>query len=179
MNTVRIRNDRLHFHRVARINYTSYDVQRKQDRITPRLHPDFMKLAPRAALDSLDEDDFSMTSPYQFGRTLKIGHVQAKLAGNDQWQRVDFLFVRWFQLEQPGSWLKKHPPGLSFVHQSEAAPFGFVDPQDVIRTVHLQQAFAHGQTDECLEGESMAKREVQTVVDKDGEWEDWEMYYVG
>ena len=52
---------------------------------------------------------------------------------------MEFLFVRWFSLDtedsERGGWKAKKLHQIGFV-EGDAA-FGFVDPSDVIRAIHL------------------------------------------
>ncbi|KAI0076042.1 hypothetical protein K474DRAFT_1708449 [Panus rudis PR-1116 ss-1] len=57
---------------------------------------------------------------------------------------------------------------IGFIPESDPEAFGFVDPDDVIRAVHLIPAFALGRTDTLLKGNSVAR-----VGGKD-----WKYFYV-
>ena len=83
---------------------------------------------------------------------------------------MDFLFVQWFGLDKDdiGGWKTKKLHQISFLEGEEA--FGFVNPADVIRTVHLIPQFSQGHTSDHL-GPSFA----QSALEKD---EDWVRYYV-
>ncbi|KAI0308476.1 hypothetical protein OF83DRAFT_1160671 [Amylostereum chailletii] len=60
--------------------------------------------------------------------------------------------------------------GVQFVPADEPAPFGFIDPDQIIRAAYLEPAFAYGQNDLRL-GPSVARQDKE-------EDKDWEMYYV-
>jgi hypothetical protein len=83
---------------------------------------------------------------------------------------MEFLFVRWFGLdtEEVGGWETKKLHQIGFADGDEA--FGFVDPADVVRAVHLIPRFSEGRTKDLL-GPSFARSDQE----KD---EDWVRYYV-
>ncbi|KAJ2975353.1 hypothetical protein NUW54_g11744 [Trametes sanguinea] len=62
--SLRIRHNRLYMHRRMLVNYTSYDMRRDQDTISPRCHPDVMLLA---------EPD--SPHPYMYARVLGMFHA--------------------------------------------------------------------------------------------------------
>ncbi|KAF9006278.1 hypothetical protein BDZ89DRAFT_966089, partial [Hymenopellis radicata] len=69
---VSIDKDMMYFHKVLRLNYTSYDRRRQQDIINPSTKADIMMLA-----DPADQK----THPYYYARVLSIFHVRACHAG--------------------------------------------------------------------------------------------------
>ena len=83
---------------------------------------------------------------------------------------MEFLFVQWFGLDNDkiGGWKSKKLHQISFI-QGDAA-FGFVDPTDIIRAIHLIPRFSEGRTKDLL-GPSFAR----SVLEKD---EDWVQYCV-
>ncbi|KAI0264767.1 hypothetical protein BC834DRAFT_970691 [Gloeopeniophorella convolvens] len=162
-------NDRIFKHKVLRINYTSYDVRRQQDSINPRTHADIMVLSP--------EDITNRTNPkhpYWYARVLGIFHavVQHRQADGtvSPPRAIDFLWVRWFGINNdcPGGWSRKRLHRLSFIPGDEPGAFGFLDPEQVIRAVHLIPVFALGRTSERLR-ELLVRR-------PEDKGEDWECY---
>lgn len=92
--------------------------------------------------------------------------------------RMDVLFVRWFRrdVNYPSGWSEKRLHRLQFFDQENPSDaFGFLDPDLVVRGVHLIPAFAfyRTQTDELL-GPSRARR----MQDGDDPDKDWKYYYV-
>lgn len=164
----------MYIHKIARINYTTYDMRRAQDAVNPRTHSDIMMLAP----DSEDSGH-----PYLYARVLGIFHVNAYLApahyGTDSQaqdpepQLVQVLWVRWFELDNsaPGGFLTRRPYRVRFVDANDGA-FDFISPDRVLRGVHLIPAFAHGRSDATLRGPSLVRPE-------DDDDEDWNFHYVG
>ncbi|KAK0496704.1 hypothetical protein EDD18DRAFT_1073881, partial [Armillaria luteobubalina] len=160
--------ERMYQHKVLRINYTSYDVRREQDIINPRTGSDVVMLAP---------EDMRDAHPYWYARVVGIYHVlihdkhDVNTAATPK--QIDFLWVRWYGIDdsyQSGFGAKRlHHVG--FLNAKEPGAFGFIDPNDVLRAVHLLPTFVCGTTDEFLEGPSIARR-----LDEDDE--DYERYYV-
>ena len=149
-----------------RVNYTTYDMRRDQDSLNPRTQADVMLLA--------HEDLTARNShPYWYARIIGLFHVYVTCAGDSRGeQRIDFLWVRWLGRDiSHKSGFKAHRlPRVGFVPETDPEAFGFLDPQDVLRAVHLIPAFAHGLTSELL-GPSIARRRNECD-------EDWEYYYV-
>jgi hypothetical protein len=128
----------------------------------------------------LSREDREDKHPFWYARVIKICHIfvrdsgsenQAKYAPREP-QRVDVLWVRWFRLDTDaqGGWSKKHLHGIFFIPWDEPAAFGFLDPAQVIRGIHLIPNFPRGQTDARLPL-SIAR----LVEDKH---EDWDSYYI-
>jgi hypothetical protein len=173
-NDILIQDNKIHIHRTLRVNYTSYDVRRQQDVINPSSHPDVMVLSCE------DGEDIH---PFWYARVIKIFHLlvcRRPPAGDTptepephcQWQRMDVLWVRWFGLDTDarGGWSKKRLHGVSFIPWDEPGAFGFLDPAQVIRGVHLIPNFLRGRTDSRLPP-SIARPAA------DGH-KDWDCFYV-
>ncbi|KAF8888955.1 hypothetical protein CPB84DRAFT_1620607, partial [Gymnopilus junonius] len=166
-NCLHIIGNKLYDHGTLRINYTTYDMCRSQDSINPKMHPDILMLAPTSNENS---------HPYLYGRIIAIYHVEVTHALlSPHVQRIDFVHVRFFKLDQgfTGGFATRRFHRLTFVNSSEADAFGFVDPAQVIRGVHIIPAFAYPTTDELL-GQSIVRR----YVDAECSDTDWEYYYV-
>lgn len=87
-----IKEDRLYHHNLMRINYTTYDVRRKQDNINPRTpHRDIMVLG---------ETEHNTDHPYLYGRVLGIFHANVVYTASRPLsyrpRRLEFLWVRWY-----------------------------------------------------------------------------------
>ena len=65
---------------------------------------------------------------------------------------MEFLFVWWFgcDLGHQEGWNTKQPHWVGFVDGDDKAAFGFLDPQEVIRGVHLIPAFHYGRMHNLL-----------------------------
>ncbi|KIK75878.1 hypothetical protein PAXRUDRAFT_18604 [Paxillus rubicundulus Ve08.2h10] len=168
---ISINDNKIYWHSMLRVNYTTYDVRREQDTINPLTHADIMVLS--------HEDE--RTHPYWYARIVHIFHVMVRSRENSYLPfssptRMNVLFVRWFRrdVNYPSGWMEKRPHRLQFFDQENPADaFGFVDPDLVVRGVHIIPAFAYARTEELL-GPSKARRQ------KDGEqWDaDWKYYYI-
>ncbi|KAF5344215.1 hypothetical protein D9757_014413 [Collybiopsis confluens] len=158
-------NDRMYVHKVLRINYTTYDQRRCQDSINPRTHSDVMVLSP----NDVDDDE-----PYLYARVIGIYHVEAGLRNdpqNSSSKRIDFLWVRWYvSADDRSCWKSRRLPQVGFVDGSDDGAFGFLDPAQVIRAVHLLPNFKEGRVSTIL-GPSMARR-------ADEEDQDYQRYYI-
>lgn len=86
---------------------------------------------------------------------------------------MDFLWVRWFgrDLTYKSGFKAKHLHRIGFVPQEDPLVFGFLDPQEIIRAVHLIPAYTHGRSPDAL-GPSLARHPREND-------EDWNYYYVG
>ena len=146
-------------------------MRRQKDVINPTSHPDVMVLSC---------EDGEDVHPFWYARVVKIFHVlvlhlgsasQAENASMEP-QRMDVLWVRWFGLDADarGGWSKKRLHGVSFIPWDESGTFGFLDPAQVIRGVHLIPNFPRGRTDSRLPPSI-----VRPADDHD---KDWESFYV-
>jgi hypothetical protein len=166
-----ILNNKIYEHAYLRINYTTYDLRRDQDSIGPRSHPDVMLLS--------QEDE--CLHPYWYARVCLVFHTMVQHRNDiaspySKPERIDVLFVRWFRRDSNFSsgWDAKRLPRLQFFDEENLADaFGFVDPDSVIRGVHLIPAFGLGLTDELL-GPSFVRQESETNESN----KDWYYYYV-
>ena len=153
-------------------------MRRARDSINPRTHPDIMVLSgeDRGNLD---------LHPYWYARVLGIYHAEVRHdrpnAVSSDIQVLEFLWVRWFGQDadyNAGStghhlyrvgFVPDDPIDLNDPTQVSGA-FGFIDPAEVIRGIHLIPAFAYGKTDGLL-GPSIAR----PLQDND---HDWQYFYV-
>ncbi|KAF8193727.1 hypothetical protein BJ912DRAFT_901526 [Pholiota molesta] len=143
--TVRIVGGRIYRHKVIRINYTTYDMQRDQDSLNPRTHANIM-------LMSRDDSEH----PYWYARIIGIFHAVVQHSSMAESATMDFLWVRWYGADPTqqsrSGWKARRLPRIGFVrHEVDeetglSPSFGFVDPAHVIRGVHLVPAFNHGST---------------------------------
>jgi hypothetical protein len=94
------------------------------------------------------------------------------LSNSQEPKKMEFLFVRWFghDMDDRGGWKSKKLHQIGFIDSNDASTFGFIDPSDVIRAVHLIPRFLWGRTKSLLE-HSLA----WSIMEND---EDWVRYYV-
>jgi len=140
-----IRNEAIYSYPLIRFNFTTYDLQRDQDII----HPAFGKRDILVYCPGV-EGPF----PWRYARVLGIYHANVQVASDPTPTKIFFLWVRWFQLKDPGFVPAKERsyPRVAFVpfQSDEDEPFGFIDPAHVIRGCHLIPAFELGRTVELL-----------------------------
>ena len=143
-------------HHLARFNYTTYDIRRSQDVINPGTsHRDIMLLANK------DESNSDSKHPFLYARVLGIYHVNAIYTGEGRLdcsaQRVEFLWVRWFEYDGRSSteWQDMKLDSLRFPPMSIEGAFGFVNPADVLRGCHIVPSFAGGKA--RLDGVGLSK----------------------
>ncbi|XP_006456998.1 hypothetical protein AGABI2DRAFT_47183, partial [Agaricus bisporus var. bisporus H97] len=155
-------NETIYLHNSIRVNFTTYDNRREQDLINPRTHADIMVLNGNA------NDDH----PFSYARVIGVFHTMARLRDQRQYTMVEFLWVRWFQLEKSksaiGGFTKKRLHQVKYIKGDKA--FNFLHPSEVIRGIHLIPRFAGEQTTRLL-GPSIARRENEMDMD-------WETYYI-
>lgn len=158
---LRIEDNRLYKHKVLRSHYTTYDMRRTTDSINPRV-PDHANVIIQGS-----------GGKFWYARVLSVVHVNARLSSEEDYQRLDILWVRWYG--EDTTWAcgpaKMCLPRMGFIPHTEPAAFGFIDPRDVIRSAHMIPAFAHGRT-ECYLPPSPAAR---APCENDN---DWTYYYV-
>ena len=128
---------------------------------------------------SHEGEDESNPHPYWYARVIGIFHVfvQTRDPNTTMFsgaKRFDVLHVRWFgwNLGVPAGWKAKCLQQIGFLPANNPAleAFGFLDPAQVIRGVHLLPRFAGGRTPLYL-GPSIIRNL------SDGH-EDWVNYYV-
>jgi hypothetical protein len=184
------KRDCIYLHKILRINYTTYDVRRGTDIIKPGTSRcNVMLLADHTA-----SSDPTKLHHFLYGRVLGAYHANVIYTGpgmqDYEARRFDFLWVRWYEVVDPGSsgWSNSTLDSVRFPPLHENDSFGFVDPNDVLRGCHILPAFAKGKRNETSVDVShilpvFAKSERnETSVDvsrcaKDSK--DYKSYYVG
>jgi hypothetical protein len=160
---------KISIHKTLRINYTTYDLQRRSDLVNLRTRPDIMVTSPKC----------DHSHPYRYGRLIDIFTVpihykgMKKISGRNRRQEVQVLWVRWFEQDptyQDG-FSHLRIPRLQFVTPGGTAEWhSFISPSDVLRATHTIPAFAWDLMDDQLYPEgSHAVRFLK---------EDWNYYYV-
>jgi hypothetical protein len=151
-----------------RVNYTTYDMRREQDSLNPRTHANVMVLSQENEPDA---------HPYWYARIIGIYHTLIRHDSSPDPIPIEFLFIRWYGLDLDRKsrfgWKMRRLPKIGFVpdHPEAGSPaFGFLDPAQVIRGVHLIPSFSEGRTSDLLEP-SFAR------LEHEGDF-DWLCYYV-
>ena len=167
---VQIRGRKLYRHKVLRVNYTTYDLRREQDSIKPCEQPNVMVLRP----------DGPDPHPYWYAQVIGIFHAIIDHPTLSDGTRMDFLWVRWYgsdvdQAYDSGFKARRlHRIGFledTMTNDPEASPpFGFVDPINVIRSVHLPPVYDEGRRADLL-GPSIARSSSECD-------DDYSLYYV-
>jgi hypothetical protein len=160
--------NKIYQHKVLRVNYTTYDMRREQDSLNPRTHANILVLS---------QEDHPDAHPYWYARIIGIYHTFVRHESSLDPILIDFLFIRWYGLDFDRSsrfgWKTRRLPKVGFVPNSPDAgspAFGFLDPAQVIRGVHLIPCFSEGLTGDLLEP-SLAR------LPDEGDL-DWRCYYV-
>ena len=167
---VNILGNTLYCHKTLKLRYTTYDMQKGEDMMYQRLHPDIMVLS--------DSDEH----PYLYGRVLDIFHANvgnsAKnsiLTGETGTARLEMVWVRWFRVDMPSpegplGFHTLRYPSVSFCRAGEPDAFGLIHPDEIVRTVHLIPRFKLHRTAEYLAGPTAARPK--------GEEDDWRGFSV-
>lgn len=167
--TIVIEGNCLYTHQVIRVNYTTYDNRREQDVINPRSRPHAMVLAKNS-----DNEH-----PYWYAEVLSIFHLRVRHLGQQskstEVRRIDAAFVRWLDLDEKckGGWKAQRLQRIGYL-DSNADAFGFLNPNLIIRGVHLIPAFDAGATENYLKPSKLGR----PYAPKD-DHTDWLYYYIG
>jgi hypothetical protein len=125
------------------------------------------------------EDDETNLHPYWYARVIGIFHVfvQTRDPNTHKFsdsKRFDVLHIRWYGRKRgaQAGWKAKRLHQIAFLpaNQPKLEAFGFLDPAQVIRGVHILPRFAGGRTSHLL-GPSIIRK----LSDRH---EDWVNYYV-
>ena len=171
-----LQHDRVYSHATgARINYTTYDLQRDQDIVhTSTDKADILVHTPGSFVsDSRPSDcDAHDIYPWTYARVIGIYHANVYPPGASQPQRTEFLHVRWFRRDPTsdfGSRVRRLERIQFVPHDTTTTTpaFGFIALSHVIRACHLIPAFHHLRTYSYLP--------TSYARDQAG---DWKYYYV-
>ena len=139
-------NNRIYRHKVIRINYTTYDMRRAQDSLNPRTQGNIMVLANEPDNGTDSGTTGTTAHPYWYARVIGIFHANVRRSAEVQHDRMEFLWVRWLRRDDTfrAGFSARRLHRVAFDDEREPGAFGFVNPADVIRGVHVIPAFAHG-----------------------------------
>ncbi|KAJ3544504.1 hypothetical protein NMY22_g2759 [Coprinellus aureogranulatus] len=168
-----ILGDAIYSHKIFRVNFTTYDLRREQDSSNvDSTSANFMLLADDGSTETDDEEEGPLF-PYEFVRMIGAFHAYVtfidRSGGQVLHEELEFLWVRWYDpdIKRKFGWKEKALPRIQF----GASTFGFVDPNRIIRAVHLMPDFSSGKTNNHL-GPTIARRPEEHD-------EDYKFYYVG
>jgi len=153
-----IAKERLNLHYSLRINYTSYDMRRQQDCIRP-----FLRITPTSVKRNSDRCFVVLAAE----EVMTTFHVLARLRSDPgaDYKRLDVVWLRWLG-DEPGyksGFQAERLERVGFVpDDGRMGPFGFVDPNGIIRGASLQPVFELGRRFDLLER--------SFCQDTDGDW---------
>jgi len=135
-----ISGDRLEQRYTMTVNYTTYDLRRGQDKINMKGRPYVM---------ALSRDPFH---PYVYARVLAIHRVKVLHHSMAHPTEMDVLWVRWLAVDKKrkAGWKAKRLYKVRFIPNLDEGAFGFLDPNDIIRGVHLIPGFDDGLIEDDL-----------------------------
>jgi hypothetical protein len=168
-NSVLFKHDRIYHHNLFRINYTTYDVRRAQDVVNSGTsHHNIMVLA-----SSSEENESMLADKFRYARVLGIYHANVVYVGPGMLdyrpRRVEFLWVRWYEnVEMRSGWDARKLDQLRFPSAINGDSYGFIDPNDVLRSCHIVPVFAKGRLH--ADGKGLSR------CAQDGS--DWVRYYI-
>lgn len=155
---------------MSRFHFTTYDVRRGTDIVNPGTSRcNIMLLAENSDASADDRHHFL------YARVLGVYHANVIYTGpgmrDYEARRVDFLWVRWYEVVDPMSsgWKTLRLDRVRFPRMEEEDAFGFVDPRDVLRGCHIMPKFATGKRHPDGRGISRCAKDSQ----------DYKYYYVG
>ncbi|KAK7681972.1 hypothetical protein QCA50_014935 [Cerrena zonata] len=143
---IMIVNGRIFNHKMMQVNYTTYDMRREYDIINSNKHADIMTV-------SSDFDAESLMSPsghpFSYAHVIGIYHAEVVhiLPGNQaDVQSVQFLRVHRYRHDTrfKAGFQHRRLHCLELMPPEDEGAFGFIDPDEVIRGVHVIPAFHHG-----------------------------------
>lgn len=129
-----ISGDRLEQRYTMTVNYTTYDLRRGQDKINMKGRPYVMALSR------------DPSHPYIYARVLAIYRVKVLHRSMTHSTDMDFLWVHQFTIDEKhkAGWKAKRLYKVRFIPNLTEGAFGFLDPEDIIRGVHLIPGFDEG-----------------------------------
>lgn len=161
------KSNRIVTHRKAQLHYTAYDVSRVRDIVRPHFFYSKSGCVRRGHVSKTtvmvaasDEDRRIDGHPFWYARVLGIFTVAVRLRSSQgtlsgeqpaPYRSIDMFWVRWFgrDLDGAGSWENRRLDRLSYLPDDhEPGSYGFVNPDDVIRSCLLTPAFRYQKSGE-------------------------------
>jgi hypothetical protein len=115
------------------------------------------------------EDDADVDPhPYWYAKVLGIYHVNVRVSDYAEPQRMEFLWVHWFgqDPDHHAGFESRRPYRIGLMDRDDPTSYGFINPSDVLRAVHLIPAFANGTVS------------TRAIPGADHNPEEWEFYYI-
>ncbi|KAG8727018.1 hypothetical protein FRC11_014046, partial [Ceratobasidium sp. 423] len=166
---VTFQTDHMFSHATLGINYTSYDVRREHDTISPKSPSRFILLPGNTS-------DDPNAHPFLYARVLGIYHANVRYCGRPP-KRMDFIWVRWLDYDEkePGGWELERLDRVSYApcrnDEELLDGLGFIDPRNIMRAAHLIPDFNSGTSSSIFAANS-------TLAAPDDSEHDWNYYYV-
>ena len=130
----------MYMHDVICINYTTYNLRCAQDSINVQTHPYLMTLGH-------EDEEGAKWHPYWYAKVLGIFHVNVRRSGFMETERMEFLWVHWFgcDTDHKGGFETCHLHRIGLMDSEDPTSYEFLNPSDVLRSVHLITAFSPNQ----------------------------------
>lgn len=145
-------------------------MRRDQDSLNARTHANIMLFAHDGG-----------PHPYWYARILGVFHAIVRHPTLPDPVSMDFVWIRWYgvdsnPLNSATGWKSRRLHRVGFVPHAtgdpEASPaFGFLDPMQIIRGVHILPAYDHGLDEDSLPPSATAR--LPSEADSD-----YNFYYV-
>ena len=145
----------LYKHKTLELKYTTYDMRKDQQTLYQCLCPDIMVLSGKEQ------------HQYTYARILDLFHVRVgnsspnSILSPGEEAELPVVWVRWFKSEESQGFHALRYPSISFYKEGDPDAFGFVHPDDILRSVHLIPHFKFDQTAEYLSGPSKGRPATQ------------------
>ena len=153
---------------IFQVNYTMYDIHRKQDVMRP---------GPACFVMTLSRENSPNAHPFWYCQIIRAFHISVPHVGPNAWSRslqtMELLWVCWLGVEPGYNWglWEAQLPKVGFVPDNDDLAFGFLDPSLVICGCHLIPCFSDGRTAALL-------RQGASIARCSGEDDDWCSFYV-
>jgi len=82
--------------------------------------------------------------PYWYAKVLGIFHVNVRISDRMEIERMEFLWVHWFgrDPDHEGGFETRRLHRIGLTDSNDPTSYGFPNPSDVLRAIHLIPAFA-------------------------------------
>lgn len=145
-----ILNDTLHIHGTMRVNYTTYDNRRSQDTINASTRP-YILLHESQSESTTATCSSASEHPYRYADVQAVFHVRYidMAFSSSKAVRMDILWVRWLFLDDtvPAGFKARRLYQVGYADVNDDDAFGFVDPNAVVRGVHIIPNFVMGMSE--------------------------------
>jgi hypothetical protein len=132
--------------------------------------------------------DKNAEHPYLYAKVLGIHHLEVKHKGPDcttsDTLHMEVLRVRWYDLDTKAKagFKAKRLFRVSLANYDDPTSYGFVDPTDVVRGVHLIPAFALGKVEDVYDPSIVPRPQTLEAMFADSDapmFLNWKYWYIG